>query len=371
MAQSNVKAKPSAAVVGLHALSAEQALSWLAESGSVSMPATELARAWGWPARRAQRQLTRWQDDGRIRRRGRTITVIGRPISATPAATAPATPGDTQNDAAVTSDRPALRLALTALVLTPVAGLNVWPRVAQLLAGATDPSGWSLVAFQILALFILAQIPFAMGGIQSWIARIVLAGFAIVLVSANLVFSVEAIGHVRDAARDHNRAIAASIVSLSRELEERRTERTGLAAFTPTTPAEIASAQHAVDEAVTARDQECGKVGDNCRKRVAELGDRELTLARLQSSKSIGDRATELDTKIGEIEDQLRALGPLPLMQDPGAARLAMLTFGKLSADQVSDGLPTALSFVAEICALLGPFVLCCGVMLRPRRVRD
>jgi hypothetical protein len=218
-------------------------------------------------------------------------------------------------------------------------------------------------------LLLLTQIPFALARIQSWIARVVLVGFAAILIAANLTFSVEAIGHVRDAARDHNRAIAANIVSLSHQLDERRTERAGLAAFTPTTSAEIVAGQHAVDEAVTARDQECGKVGDNCRKRVAELGDREHALARLQASKSIGDRAAELDTKIGDIEDQLRALGPAPLMQDPGAARLAMLTFGKLTADTVSDGLPTALSFVAEICALLGPFVLAMGGRYLPQKL--
>jgi hypothetical protein len=52
------------------------------------------------------------------------------------------------------------------------------------------------------------------------------------------------------------------------------------------------------------------------------------------------------------------ALGPAPLMQDPSAARLAMLTFGKPSADEISNGLPRALSFVAEVFALLARSLL-------------
>lgn len=131
--------------------------------------------------------------------------------------------------------------------------------------------------------------------------------------------------------------------------------------FTPTTPEEVAASQHTVDEAIVARDQECGKVGDNCRKRVGELSDRELALARLQNSKSIGDHAAALDAKIAGIEGELRSMGPVPLATDPGAARLAAVTFGALTADQVGEWLPTALSRVAEICALLGPFVLIVG----------
>lgn len=85
----------------------------------------------------------------------------------------------------------------------------------------------------------------------------------------------------------------------------------------PTTTDEIAAAQRAVDEAIRARDQECGKVGDNCRKRVTELNESEDVLYRLHSNKSIGDRAAALDAKISAIERELRALGPEPLARTP------------------------------------------------------
>src|SRR5262245_49455694 len=40
----------------------------------------------------------------------------------------------------------------------------------------------------------------------------------------------------------------------------------------------IAAAKSAVAQAITARDQECGKVGENCRKRIAELNARQSEL---------------------------------------------------------------------------------------------
>jgi hypothetical protein len=360
--------RSAAKVVGLHPLGTDQALNWLTERGKVNTSATELAKAWGWSARRAQRQLRSWHTDGRIMRRGRDIAVIGQPLVAPPSATSGATQsdvaatrGDTKSDIPATTTRHDRRVALTLLILAPIAGLNVWPRVTQLLAGTIDASGWAMVAFQILALLMLAQIPFALERTKSWIARVAFVGFAIMLVTINMTFSIEAIGHVRDTTRDHNRAITDNIASLSRQLDERRNERAGLQAFTPVTSEQIADAQKAVDDAVTARDQECGKVGDNCRKRVAELSDRQDKLNSLQSNKAIGDRAAELNANIGALEKQISALGPAPLEQDPMATRIAMLTFGMLSPDEISDALPIVLSLAAEICAFFGPFLFLGG----------
>jgi hypothetical protein len=356
MAIAKTKQNSSAEVVGLHALSTDQSLSWLAERGKVSTSATELSRAWGWNARRAQRQLRNWHADGHITRRGRDIAVIGQPLVAASAATLAATQsdtvaslGDNRNDIAASPQQHGHPWALTLLILAPIAGLNVWPRLTQLLAGAIEPSGWAFVAFQVLALLLLAQILFAMERTQSWIARAAFVGFAVMLVAINMTFGVEAIGHVRDTTRDHNRAIADNIASLSRQLDERRNERASLQSFTPVTSGQIADAQKAVDDAVTARDQECGKVGDNCRKRVAELSDRQDKLSGLQSNKSIGDHAVDLDRGISTLEGRISALGPAPLEQDPTAARIAMLTLGMLSPDAISKGLPILLSLAAEI----------------------
>lgn len=85
----------------------------------------------------------------------------------------------------------------------------------------------------------------------------------------------------------------------------------------------------------------CGKVGDNCRKRVAELGERQSALEVLQRNKATADRAEALDGQIGTLEEKIREVGPAPVVQDPTAARLAAATFGLMSADQIAEWLPT------------------------------
>lgn len=215
------KAIQKSNIVPLHPLSAQEALAWLSERAPVPMPASQLARLWKWPPRKAQRQVATWIKDGVVRRKGRTNSVVALPEPPEPAAvsqtaTAPSAANDNAND------RPWARLLLTLAVLLPVGGLNVWPRVAQLLAGTTDQSGWSLVAFQALALIVMSQVPFALSRVQSWSARVVLTAFAALLIATNLTFSVEAIGTIRDAARDHNRQIAANIAALTRDLDETR-----------------------------------------------------------------------------------------------------------------------------------------------------
>lgn len=251
---------------------------------------------------------------------------------------------------------PPIELVRHLIILAPIAGLNIWPRVHQLLLGAADPAGWPFVGFQILTLVLLSRIPFAIER-ANWFVRVLLIGFGLILVATNLTFSTESIGYIRDAARDHNRGLENASDSLARQLDEARAERGALAPFIPTTADQITAAQHAVDEAITARDQECGKVGDNCRKRVAELGERQDTLSRLQFNRSIGHHATELDDKISKLTEKINAIGPKPAAQDPAAERLASITLGRMTADQIAEKLPIAWSLVAELCAFWGPWM--------------
>jgi hypothetical protein len=343
-------------------LTADEALAWLAKHGKVRLKGTELAPKWGWAgsngARRAQRQIQKWREEGRIIKQGGAISVIAE-IVPVPA------PGE-NDDAKTTSDDRLARLALTIVVLVPVAALNAWPRMVQLWTGESDSGGWSFLAFQLLSLFVMTQIPFAishpgrrLGG------RVVLSILAALLVVTNLAFSVESVGHVRDVARDRNRSVEQKVESIKRQLDENRASRTSLPAFVPTSDDEVAAAQRAVDGAVVSREQECGKVGDNCRKRVSEVVDAQAKLSTVQGNKAIADRAFALDLKVGELERQVREAGPAPLASDPGASRLSALTFGMMSSDQVSVWLPTLMSLVAEVIALLGPFVLVGALTMR------
>ncbi len=352
---SNVVNLPAAKV-----LTADEALAWLAKHGKVRLKGTELAPRWGWGARRVQRQLQRWIEDGRIVRHGRAISVIAEIV--------PTPMPNEGGDAQTTADDRLARLLLTVVVLVPVAALNAWPRVVQLWSGESDSGGWSFLAFQLLSLFVMAQIPFAISRPgRRFGGRLVLSVLAALLVVTNLAFSVESVGHVRDAARDRNRAAEQRVESIKRQLDENRANRSGLPVFVPTSDDEVAAAQRAVDAAVVSREQECTKVGDNCRKRVADVVDAQARLSGVQANKAVADRAFALDLKTGDLERQVRDAGPAPLASDPGASRLSALTFGLMSPDQVGVWLPTLMSFVAEVIAMLGPFVLA-GALIRRER---
>jgi len=54
----------------------EQALAWLRERGRITVPASHLARAWGWPERRTRRKLDSWNRAALIRRKGKLIAVV-------------------------------------------------------------------------------------------------------------------------------------------------------------------------------------------------------------------------------------------------------------------------------------------------------
>ena len=95
------------------------------------------------------------------------------------------------------------------------------------------------------------------------------------------------------------------------EINRLKSQRNGLV-FTPTDQSAVAAAQ-------IARDQECGRVGPNCRQRVAELN-------AVLRDKAAADRAAEIDGRIVEQQSALNALPPLA-SADPQAeaARAAVI----------------------------------------------
>src|SRR5262249_44975465 len=76
----------------------EQALAWLREHGRITAPASHLARVWGWPERRTRRKLDSWNLAGRIRRKGKLITVVA-PKSDMPISVKRTANGQAQADA--------------------------------------------------------------------------------------------------------------------------------------------------------------------------------------------------------------------------------------------------------------------------------
>ena len=123
---------------------------------------------------------------------------------------------------------------------------------------------------------------------------------------------------IGDAVTGRN-AIASQRAAIVEDLARLKAERAGLQ-FTPT-------AERAVTAAEKARDQECGRVGPNCRERVAELN-------AAHRNKALTERAVELDAGITALTAKLANL-PAIATADPqieGATTLVTwLSAGKLA----------------------------------------
>jgi hypothetical protein len=185
------------------------------------------------------------------------------------------------------------RFFSTALVLAAVVYLNVWPRVTQLLSSA-DRAGWAIVAFQCLCLFLLSQIPFAWRS-RGWGARIPIAILVAALFTASLSFSIESIGLVRDAARDHNREVIANIATWTTQRDDATAEPKSLPNFVPTTDAQIAAAKQAAEDARKDKEHECSDpIGFECRPRMDKAAAKEADLDRLQTNMATQRRAHDV-----------------------------------------------------------------------------
>ena len=117
--------------------------------------------------------------------------------------------------------------------------------------------------------------------------------------------------------------------------------------------------QSAVVAAEVARDQECGRVGPNCRQRVAELG-------AVLRDKAAADRAAEIDARIAQAETTLIAL-PVLAAADPqteaARAAVAWLSHGNLTASAEDIRMTRVLGIAAVL--FMAGLLLALGTALR------
>ena len=151
----------------------------------------------------------------------------------------------------------------------------------------------------------------------------------------------------RGAATAHRRALIDEIAYL-------KAERARLI-FMP-------SDQGAVAAAEVARDQECGRVGPNCRQRVAELG-------AVLRDKAAAERAAEIDARIAEAETTLNSL-PVLAAADPqteaARAAVAWLSRGNLTASAEDIRMTRVLGIAAVL--FMAGLLLALGTALRQSR---
>lgn len=263
-------------------------------------------------------------------------------------------------------------LLLGALVLTcaaPAITLNVWPRVETMLAqGLTSNQVGTALLVGVSALAMTA-VPFAMAKSPNrgfWWTSLV---FGLSLAVLNYIMAVGAIGKVSDDATQAAAATISRIKSLQDQLEELRADRRQLGAFKPTTQAQLEAATEAVRLAEDARKQECDKVGDFCRARVAQLQSRLSERADVAAALATSLRVLELDRRIGELRSSLAAAGTAPSTTNPQAERIKSVirwAYPDVATDSVATGIIHFLAIMSELFALLAPRVLATALARSP-----
>lgn len=260
----------------------------------------------------------------------------------------------------------AVRATLIAACIAPSLAANVWPRVSQAIAqGVADGGTVAIVTLMVVSVLAMAACPFAVEKAANWAFALLFAIFGLGLASLNFGNAVEVASHVRDLVRDPRKATLATAATLERDLAEARKSRTQLSHFTPTTAEGVTAAQGAVGTAIAARDQECGRVGENCRRRVAEVTDRQAELASATRNKALTDEATRLEGVIAGLQRRIAAFGPVPTHADPFAARIALIL--RTTEETVSEWWPTFVAGMIEAVAMVGPIMLMTAVFPRAR----
>lgn len=250
---------------------------------------------------------------------------------------------------------------VVAACAAPAVTLNVWPRIEQMLTHGFNSNELGIVLLVTISALGMTAVPFAMQKAERWGFWFTCLTFGISLAILNYVMAVGAIGKLSDHATAQATAAMSKAESLKTQLEELRSARRELGAFKPTTPEMLAAADDAVRLATEARDQECGRVGDFCRARVAQLQSRLSERAETGAHRALTLRAGEITSRITNLNEQIQHSGALPVYADPQAERikaLLVLLWPTLATTQVANGIIHMLAIAAELFAFGMPRIL-------------
>jgi len=208
----------------------------------------------------------------------------------------------------------------------------------------------------------MTAVPFAMQKSPNWGFWATCLMFGIGLALLNYAMAVGTIGKVRDASTAQNISASERSTRLKDSLDTAKRNLLDLGRANPTSDEMVSSAREAVELAKQARDQECGKVGDFCRARQAQLSSRQSELATTLMGRATTQRRDDLSDTIRKIERELE-LGGKASIPDPQAARLAsvvaiLVPLGPNGVEAVATGLIHFLAISAELFALMMPRIL-------------
>ena len=247
------------------------------------------------------------------------------------------------------------------LCALPSAALNVWPKLPQLWAGTAAGSDVAFVIMVTVSVLLMAAVPFAVSKARNigWKSLFWAAGIA--LATLNYTLAVASVGKMRDSDAGPLRELVHKLAGLNSRIERARNSRKQLPQQRPLVDqAMLDAANETVRLADEARKQECGKVGENCRARVADLTKATEVRAPLLAQKASADQIDAADKAVKALEDEKAALQSAPQNVDAAAYRLSkqlgkMVDLGDNPVEATADILIYTVSGFAEFIALLGP----------------
>lgn len=256
-----------------------------------------------------------------------------------------------------------LLLTIILACASPAITLNVWPRIDAMIGNGVNSNQIGIVLLVTLSALGMTAVPFAMKKAENIGFWLTCLAFGIGLGILNYTMAVGAVGKSRDDEAGLKSLVIQKANSLKLAISEGEESRRALPPFKWTTQEMVSTAAKAVDLAIAARDQECGKVGDICRARVAQLSNRQSELADISANRATTERAQYLDDNIRSTRIQLAGLGTVPESTDQQASRIAsvlgiFIGLGPKSAETVATGLIHFLAICAEAFALGMPRII-------------
>jgi hypothetical protein len=209
----------------------------------------------------------------------------------------------------------------------------------------------------------MAAIPFAMkkaGNAGFWLVCLVMG---LGLATFNYTMAVELASRWRDA----NTNPAAVLQLKAAALDSRITEATAALGRLPqlpyTTAAMVAAARTAAETAKVSRADECRKRGNFCRDREADERAALAALSTAEANRANTVERERLEAELRTASAEKVALGPVPSVVDPGAARIGkvlavFLNVGPRPDLVVVDWWPSFVAVVIEAIGLLMPRII-------------
>lgn len=251
--------------------------------------------------------------------------------------------------------------------IAPTAALNVLPHgMAIAASGMATPATLiphlALATVKAAMVVGMAYLPMSAreaetrwGASCCWLVWVVVA-------SVCFFHAMEGAGSLRDGLAAPARDRQSQLSGIESRVARYTASRDRVPQHAPATAAMVEAAKKRVADATTARDQECGKVGDNCRKRVTELDEASADLGKVEERRGYTEQLEGWDAKIDAAEKEKGALGRVEDHADQGAARAAVainFTLGWAGAHVteagVTEGWPIWLAIALELWAGLGP----------------